>query len=176
MWNRRQFVLMLATTAALMGGCGFHLRGESPLLGTMSRLSVEGLPLSPVRQALIARLEKSGVIIEEDAEITVMLVDEDNEKRVSAYSSRAKSAAFELRRMITFRVTRKQDKDHPIVPETEFSVRRQLLFRQDQVLGKIEEEARLVVEMEQELAERIVRKLETLTSGAPGMNLDGELP
>lgn len=176
MWNRRQLMLILATSAVLLGGCGFHLRGESPLLGTMSRLSVEGLPLSPVRQALIARLEKSGVVIDPEAEITVQLVDEDQEKRVSAYSSRAKSAAFELRRMITFRVTNTHDRKHPIVPETEFSVRRQLLFRQDQVLGKIEEEARLIVEMEQELAERIVRKLETLTSGSTDLKLDGVQP
>lgn len=176
MWKRRRLMLMLATSTVLLGGCGFHLRGESPLLGTMSRLSVEGLPLSPVRQALIARLEKSGVAIDPEADITVTLIDEDQEKRVSAYSSRAKSAAFELRRMISFRVTNTHGKDRPIVPETEFSVRRQLLFRQDQVLGKIEEEARLVVEMEQELAERIVRKLETLTQGTPGMNPDGEKP
>jgi LPS-assembly lipoprotein len=176
MWNRRRLMVALASAAVLLAGCGFHLRGDSPLLGTMSRLSVEGLPLSPVRQALIARLEKSGVMIDEDADISVVLLEEDQEKRVSAYSSRAKSAAFELRRMISFRVTNRLDKDHPMVSDTEFSVRRQLLFRQDQVLGKIEEEARLIVEMEQELAERIVRKLETLTLGSSIDAVDGDAP
>jgi LPS-assembly lipoprotein len=160
---RQRLIEILMLALLTLGGCGFHLRGESPLLGTMSRLSVEGLPLSPIRQALISRLEKSGVVVSPDASVVISLLDENSEKRVSAYSSRAKTAAFELRRAVTVRVTLRNDPKHPLVGDTEFLTRRQLLFRQDQVLGKMEEEGRLLGEMEKELVERIVRKLETLT-------------
>lgn len=141
--------------------CGFQLRGESKLQTSLSTLSIKGREGQAFRQVLVGKLEKSGVTIDDNAPYTILLIDEDSERRVSAYSTRAKSAGFELKRTITFKfVSTGQNPEE--VPETEMFSRRQLLFRESQVVGKQDEEVLLWQEMDHELAERIIRKLEAM--------------
>lgn len=145
----------------LISGCGFHLRGESKLQTSFSTLALKGLEASAFRQIVVSKLEKSGVKLDDDAPYTILLLDEDSERRVSAYSTRAKSAGFELKRSVTFKIIGPGEKEAD-VPKTEVFSRRHLLFRQAEVVGKLDEENMLWQEMYEELADRIVRKLESI--------------
>lgn len=153
-------VLMLALTAGV-SACGFHLRGESKLHTSFSTLALKGRQGQAFRMILVSKLEKSGVTLDDSAPYTILLLDEDSERRVSAYSTRAKSAGFELKRTITFKIIGPGQKVED-VPETEMFSRRHLLFREEEVVGKQDEEVLLWQEMDQELAERIIRKLESI--------------
>lgn len=152
--------LMLVITTSI-SGCGFQLRGESKLHTSLSTLALKGREGQAFRQILVGKLEKSGVTLDNSAPYTILLLDEDTEKRVSAYSTRAKSAGFELKRTITFKFIGPGQKEAD-VQETEMFSRRHLLFRESQVVGKMDEEVLLWQEMDQELAERIIRKLEAI--------------
>lgn len=153
-------ILMLVLTPSI-SGCGFHLRGESKLQTSLSTLALKGLEGNAFRQILVGKLEKSGVELDKKAPYTILLLDEDSERRVSAYSTRAKSAGFELKRTVTFKIIGPGKKEAE-VPVTEIFSRRHLLFRQAEVVGKLDEESMLWQEMYQELAERIIRKLESI--------------
>lgn len=153
-------LLMLLLTLSI-SACGFHLRGESKLHTSFSTLALKGREGQAFRQILVGKLEKSGVELDDSAPYTIRLLDEESERRVSAYSTRAKSAGFELKRTITFKIIGPNQKEEE-VPETEMFSRRHLLFREDQVVGKQDEEVLLWQEMDQELAERIIRKLESI--------------
>ncbi|CBL44456.1 Probable rare lipoprotein B [gamma proteobacterium HdN1] len=153
--------ILIALTIMSLSGCGFQLRGESKLHTSFSQLAVKGRDGQVFRQILIEKLEKSGVTLSDSAEWTIHLLGEDSEKRVSAYSTRAKSAGFELRRVVTFKVIGPGQKSDQIEPTT-FSSRRHLLFREDQIIGKLGEEDLLWQEMNQELADRIIYKLEAI--------------
>lgn len=156
------FRIALAAVLTLsLSACGFHLRGESKLHTSFSTLSIKGREGQAFRQILVGKLEKSGVEIDSSAPYTILLLDEKSERRVSAYSTRAKSAGFELKRTITFKIIGPAQKIEE-VKETEMFSRRHLLFREDQVVGKQDEEVLLWQEMDQELAERIIRKLDSV--------------
>jgi len=156
------FRIVLAAVLTLsLSACGFHLRGESKLHTSFSTLSIEGREGQAFRQILVGKLEKSGVEIDSSAPYTILLLDEESERRVSAYSTRAKSAGFELKRTITFKIIGPSQKVEE-VKETEMFSRRHLLFRENQVVGKQDEEVLLWQEMDQELAERIIRKLDSI--------------
>lgn len=153
-------LLMLVLTLSI-SACGFHLRGESKLHTSFSTLALQGREGQAFRQILIGKLEKSGVTLDNSAPYTIRLLDEESERRVSAYSTRAKSAGFELKRTITFKIIAPGQTEEQ-VQETEMFSRRHLLFREDQLVGKQDEEVLLWKEMDQELAERIIRKLEAI--------------
>lgn len=153
--------LLLMVLALSLSACGFHLRGESKMHTSFSQLALKGREGQAFRQVLVGKLEKSGVTLDNSAPYTIQLLDEKSERRVSAYSTRAKSAGFELKRIITFKIIGPRQKEESVV-ETELFSRRHLLFREDQVVGKQDEEAMLWHEMDQELAERIIRKLEAI--------------
>lgn len=163
-WQLGMVWLRMVLAAVIMlslSACGFHLRGESKLHTSFSTLSIEGREGQAFRQILVGKLEKSGVEIDSSAPYTILLLDEESERRVSAYSTRAKSAGFELKRTITFKIIGPSQKVEE-VKETEMFSRRHLLFREDQVVGKQDEEVLLWQEMDQELAERIIRKLDSI--------------
>lgn len=154
-------MMLMVLLTLQVSGCGFHLRGESKLQTSFSTLALKGLEGHAFRQIVVGKLEKSGVKLDDAAPYTILLLDEDSERRVSAYSTRAKSAGFELKRAVTFKIIGPGEKEAD-VPVTEMFSRRHLLFRQAEVVGKLDEESMLWQEMYQELAERIVRKLESI--------------
>jgi LPS-assembly lipoprotein len=152
---------LIALVVLGLAACGFHLRGESKLQTSFSTLALQGLEGHQFRQIMVSRLEKSGVKLVKTAPYTILLLNEDSERRVSAYSTRAKSAGYELKRIVTFKIIGPGQKEADVIA-TEMLSRRHLLFRQAELVGKLDEESMLWKEMHEELAERIVRKLESI--------------
>ena len=168
-------VLLLLLITTVLSGCGFHLRGVSKLQSSFSTLALKGREGQAFRQVLVDKLEKSGVTLDDNAPYTIRLLGEQSQKRVSAYSTRAKSAGFELKRIITFKIVAPGQKEEQF-SEVEIFSRRHLLFREDQIIGKLGEEGMLWQEMDQELADRIIRRLEAIDTGQAVDDKDQELP
>lgn len=153
---RCSLILMLITLAS---ACGFHLRGsERPLSKTFSSLHLvmSGNDQS-FQSALKSTLQDANIVLNETSLNRLEILSSRNQKRTASYSSRAKSAEFELIKTITFRVTREKEQ---LIPPMKLEARRSYLYRETAAVGKAEEESLLRQEMDQDLAQRILLALQ----------------
>lgn len=150
--------LILVVIAAL-SACGFQLRGsEFPLRKTFSSIHVvsdgkdEGL-----NNALDLVLRSSQIKRNEDSANQLQILSSKTTRRTASYSSRAKSAEYELIKTVEFRFLR--DNQDIIAPMT-LEARRSYLYRETAAVGKAEEERLLRQEMDNDLAQRILLAIE----------------
>ena len=130
--------LILVVIAAL-SACGFQLRGSDfPLRKTFSSIHVvsdrkdEGL-----NGALDLVLRSSQIQRNEDSANQLQILSSKTSRRTASYSSRAKSAEYELIKSVEFRLLR--DTQDIIAPMT-LEARRSYLYRETAAVGKAEEE------------------------------------
>ncbi|MEE2730964.1 MAG: LPS assembly lipoprotein LptE [Pseudomonadota bacterium] len=146
---------LLLITALLLQGCGFQLRGSTNSIaksyGSVHLINKSGdEALSKiVEQALL----DTGTKVTPGSANILELLESDEDKRTASYSSRGKSAEYELLKEIRF-LFRKRDE--VLIPETTFHARRSYLYRETAAVGKAEEENILKREMDQDLAQRIL--------------------
>lgn len=141
--------------ALFIQGCGFQLRGSTNSIST-SYGSVHVVNNSGdeafrkiVEQALLDTGTK--VTATSSNQLEILATKED--KRTASYSSRGKSAEYELLKEISFQFKRG---DEILIPATTFHARRSYLYRETAAVGKAEEENILKREMSQDLAQRIL--------------------
>ena len=150
-------VLLLSTL--LLSACGFQLRGTHNALDShfSSIRIVDKSGDKAFQQAVSNALQNTGVDISEDALTVLTLVKSKQEKRTASFSSRAKSAEYELLKTVTFQLQRDQD---VLLENTELQSRRSYLYRETAAVGRAEEENLLRREMNQDLAQRILLALQ----------------
>lgn len=153
--------LALLLSTLLINGCGFHLRGmEVDLADTVD--SVELIDRSTdyiLRSELERSLQEQGVSIVASADVQLQLLQSSKERRTSAYSSRAKSAEFELIKSSDFLIRAFGQ----TLLERRVEARRSYLYRETAAVGKNEEENMLWEEMNNDLARRILLALRGLS-------------
>ncbi len=156
---KRLRLVWLVSLVLLLAACGFQLRGsERPLNKTFSSVHLitngsDNSFYNAVKNALKdARIELN------DASLNKLeIVGSGDQKRTASYSSRAKSAEFELIKTVTFRFTREKEQ---LIAPMKLEARRSYLYRETAAVGKAEEENLLKQEMNQDLAQRILLALQ----------------
>jgi LPS-assembly lipoprotein len=150
--------LILVVIAAL-SACGFQLRGSDvPLRKTFSSIQLitddkdEGL-----NNALDLVLRSSQIKRNADSANQLQILSSKTTRRTASYSSRAKSAEYELIKSVEFRF-RRDDQD--IIAPMTLEARRSYLYRETAAVGKAEEERLLRQEMDSDLAQRILLAIE----------------
>lgn len=181
--NAKRVCLMLMAVG-LLTACGFQLRGVNQAIdhaySTMKVVDLSGDEafLQVVEQAL----EGSGVEILEASENVLEIQSSIPGRRTASYSSRGKSAEFELVKDVKY-LFRREDKI--LIEPTTVSSRRSYLYRETAAVGKAEEEVLLRQEMDQDLAHRIMLSLqrsardssapaESATDAGPDAEASGE--
>ncbi len=157
----------LLSLALILASCGFQLRGVQHSISSRYesvRLVTSGSD-EPFFTAMRQQLKNSGVKVSDDAMATLEILSTKKDKRTASYSSRAKSAEFELLKDVEFRF--RYDNDELIAPMT-LQARRSYLYRETAAVGKAEEEQLLWQEMDNDLAQRILLALQrTVRDEAP---------
>lgn len=149
---------LLATVLALLlmlQGCGFQLRGSTHSIAK-SYTSVRVVNQSgdeALRQIVEQALKDTGTTVNDSSGNVLELLYSKQDKRTASYSSRGKSAEYELLKEIRFRF---KQSDQIRIDETTFKARRSYLYRETAAVGKAEEEDLLKREMNQDLAQRIL--------------------
>lgn len=150
---------LILVVIATLSACGFQLRGsEFSLRKTFSSIHVvsdgkdEGL-----NSALDLVLRSSQIKRNEDSANQLQILSSKTSRRTASYSSRAKSAEYELIKTVEFRFLR--DTQEIIAPMT-LEARRSYLYRETAAVGKAEEERLLRQEMDSDLAQRILLAIE----------------
>jgi LPS-assembly lipoprotein len=160
---------MVFALALPLAACGFHWAGSRPLPGELSWVYIDlvtpyKVAKPPLEAALNARLVRRGGVVSGNAGSarTVLRISDLTEKReVLSVDPFGKAVEYTLTTRLKYELL---EDDKPLVPEGSLQVSRDYSFNAQQVLAKEAEEARLQSYIQDELAELLLLRLESLVS------------
>ncbi|MGH8520695.1 MAG: LPS assembly lipoprotein LptE [Gammaproteobacteria bacterium] len=145
-------------------GCGFHLRGSSPVALRFSGVFVESAGAPQVAAQLQRQLQYDGVALMGKpalAEAVVTLTDERFEERVLSVDPRTgKVREYELAYGVDLMAS--DAKGQALLEKQRVHLVRDYTFDETAALGKFDEEQFLRQEMLQDAAALVLRRLETI--------------
>ena len=159
--TKKWLVLAVAFCLMALSACGFHLRGAGQDLSAMGALYIGSAnAYSNVTKDFKRILEASNAqLVEEpkNAKYRVQILKEETNRRVLSYSSSGRPLEYEVTLGVRFRVTDAIGEDK--IPENTITQTRSYLFDETNVLGKRNEEDRLVSDMRRAVVQQLVRRL-----------------
>jgi LPS-assembly lipoprotein len=150
--------VLAVIAAALLAGCGFHLRGAAPL--PFETLYIPGTtPLAvELRRNVTAASTTRIVDSPEKAQAVLGFTDEVRDKTILTFTSAGKVNEYRLRYRVGFRVTDSKSVQ-VFLPTSEILLTRDMSYNDAQVLAKQEEEALLFRDMQTDMVQLIMRRL-----------------
>src|SRR5512133_1725380 len=164
--KRRSVVALLAQAglaSLLLAGCGFKLRGAQAY--TFQTLAILPNPGGPLAIELRRSLGSSVRVLAPDeplkqAQVVLDILQEQREKTVVGLSSSGQVREFQLRIRVKFRVRNAAGDE--LTPETELMQQRDMSFSETAVLAKEAEEVLLYRDMQSDLVQQLMRRLEAI--------------
>ena len=158
----------LVLLAVLLSACGFHLREEVRLPAGMQRLSLEGADsLSPLGRDLRKALTRSGAQVVEGGERSAKLRIAANQFHTDVLSvgGNARANEYTIRYHVEFDVVSATGTS--LLPVQTIELSRDFTFDASQALGIAAEQDLLTDELQREMVQAILRKLEALGRETP---------
>lgn len=160
--TRRGFWAALLASLPL-AGCGFHLAGEGALPPALERTYlVTSSPYTEFVGSLTSTLRLRGANVvgsKDEADAVLTIVEDVTGQRVLSVTARNVPREFEVFYQVTFALL--VDGQRMIEPES-LIVTRSYTFDETQVLGKAREEEELRRFLAEDLARRVVRRIEAV--------------
>ena len=161
--SRIVLLLLLAGAVPLLGGCGYHLRGELTLPAGMERVHVESSdPFGPLKRNVEKALERSGAKIEPaagDGIAEVSLTGVSIAPIVRSVSSNARVNEFTMLYHVELQITDGTGK--VLMPKQVIEQSRVFTFDQTQAIGTGAEQDEIKKEMEREMTQAVVRRVDS---------------
>ena len=161
--RRLPFFLVVAG-AMLLAGCGFHLRREAELPASMQRVHVEiADPSSALARDLSKALARSGATVVDKVEegVAVLKIEANTlSTDVLSVGGTARANEYALRHHVEFEVT--DAAGTAILPKQTIELSREFTFDATQALGVASETDLLGKELERDMVQTILRRLEAL--------------
>lgn len=155
------FVALLLLAIA---GCGFHLRGTADLPASLKTMYIQGADIQQdFGLALKRALTANGVTVLTDYQqgsAVLTVLENKTERRVLSVGADAKVSEYGLHGTVRFKVS--DDKGQLILDEQSVEAQRDYQFNQDQVLASGNEERTLREQLNQQLAQSVLRRLSVL--------------
>jgi LPS-assembly lipoprotein len=151
--------LFAVVLASATGGCGFHLRGDVSY--AFSTLFIKSPANVPFTAELKRALAGSGTTLVDSAAAAQVIFDVSNvtdDKQVLSLSGGGRAREFLLTKRVTFALHDAGGKDW--LPAGEIVIRRSFTFSESEVLAREAEEARLFKEMQTDVVQQVVRRLQ----------------
>ncbi|GAA0841796.1 LPS assembly lipoprotein LptE [Marinobacter szutsaonensis] len=151
--------------AAVLAGCGFQLRGTSPVPAALQPLAVKCGSQIPdtLCLSLKEQLELGGIKTAEatNAAYVLDLKSYSEDRRASAITVRAAAAEYTLTQAV--RIELITDDRVPLIADTELSVRESYRYDETNILAKQREQDELEQRMNDRLAQQILFRLAPMT-------------
>lgn len=151
--------------AAVLAGCGFQLRGTSPVPAALQPLAVKCGSQIPdtLCLSLKEQLELGGIKTAEATNATYVLdlKSFSEDRRASAITVRAAAAEYTLTQAV--RIELITDDRVPLIADTELSVRESYRYDETNILAKQREQDELEQRMNDRLAQQILFRLAPMT-------------
>jgi LPS-assembly lipoprotein len=155
--------LCTVAVTALAAGCGFHLRGRTPLPPVMARPYVETDDrYTPLYAALVAQLRAAGArptAAANEASAVVRLHVDDTGRELLSVTADNKPGEYEVYYAAEFSVTNGASE---LLPRQQVRLTRDYGYDETAVLAKEHEEQSLRVALADEIAALILRRLAAL--------------
>lgn len=159
--KRIQATFMI-TLALLVGACGFHLRGsvELPPVLRVTYLKADD-SFSGMAFDLRNELKAAGAEIAEQPEgatAVLNIISQRSDQRVLSVGSTGKASEYELFNEIAFSLESPQGEI--LLAAQTVRVKRDLVFDQNALLGKVSESERIRREMRRSLARQVITRIQ----------------
>ena len=162
MWSfsarRFRAALVVLLCAALLPGCGFHLRGEYNV--PFASVYVAAAGTSQVATRLQRELTNSPTKLTtaaKDAEAQLNIVEEKRDRLILSLSGAGRVREYQLKLTVRYQLV--ESKGAVAIPTSEIQLQRILTYDDSQVIAKQQEEAMLYQDMERDAAGQILRRM-----------------
>lgn len=154
-------MLIALVVMTSLSACGFHLRGNYQLAPELQRLNLQAASEGgELARALRRSLRSSGVELSEQSEAPKLVVNGvTHKRRVLSVDTAGNPQEYEL--LASTAVVIPETASGYFLPSKELKVRRDYIYESTGVLSASDQEAQLKLEMERELARRIMRILQS---------------
>ena len=161
--RRAPFALLLALPA-LLAGCGFHLRKEAELPPSLAHvyLSISD-PTSVLAKDLTRALRRSGAVVADKVEgdVSIMKISANTfSTDVLSVSGTARASEYSLRYHVEFDI--EDTAGTALLPKQTIELSREFTFDASQALGVAAETDLLTKELQRDMVQTILRRLEAL--------------
>ena len=153
-------IFLLALLSFTLVACGFHLRGQESYTLPFQAVYVEGDGGSALVIQLKRAIQSAGASLAVkpgDAQAVLQVLPEGREKIVQSLSGAGKVSEYQLRLRVSFRLSDGKEKE--LIPSTEIVLSRNLAYDDTQILAKESEENLLYRDMQNDIAQQIMRRL-----------------
>ncbi|HZY17259.1 MAG TPA: LPS assembly lipoprotein LptE [Ramlibacter sp.] len=161
----RRGLLLAASAAALLAGCGFALRKAPDFAFDTIAIPSTG----PIGNELRRMLNSTGTVQvmplstpPDKTEVILDILSEPREKVVVGLNASGQVREFQLRLRVRFRLRTPQGRE--LIPDTELLQQRDVSFNESAVLAKEAEEALLYRDMQNDLVQQLMRRLAAVKS------------
>ena len=155
--------LLLALAASLLTACGFHLRGEATLPSGMQRVHVDSAdPFGPLKRDLERALQRAGAVIEPaagDGIAEIRLTAVTLAPIVRSVTANARVNEFTMLYHVELQIEDASGK--VILPKQDVEQSRVFTFDQTQAIGTAAEQDEIKKEMERDMVQVVLRKVES---------------
>lgn len=161
---KRRTALALAA-AATLSACGFHLRGMNGESALPFKTIYVGLgDTSPLGAELKRYIRASGdttvVSSPNEAEAILDVLAETREKAVLSLNTQGRVREYTLYYKLRFRVRDAKNKE--LIPPSDIILKRDISFNESAVMAKENEEALLYRDMQSDLVQQLLRRLQAI--------------
>ncbi|HLV78207.1 MAG TPA: LPS assembly lipoprotein LptE [Marinobacter sp.] len=161
-----RLLLLALATAALVSGCGFQLRGTSPVPATLQPLAVDCPDTLPARfcQSVREQLSLGGVQLADSASqaaYVLRLRDYRTDRRASAITAQAAAAEYRLRHTVAIELLTADRV--PLIASTDLNASETYRYDETNVLAKQREEDELRQQLGDRLAQQVIFRLAPMT-------------
>jgi LPS-assembly lipoprotein len=149
----------VAVLALALAGCGFHLRGTATYLFTTIAVNAPGAPLLAAQ--LRRALDDTGsakVVDAKDAQVILDIPIVADDKEVLSLSRAGSVQEYLLIMRVSFRLHDASGNDW--LPAGDIAVRRSYTFNESEVLARGTQEQRLLKEMQTDVVQQLIRRLQ----------------
>lgn len=161
--------LFLVCCVALVAGCGFHLRGKSPVAINFSRVYLDVRGAHRIAAEVKQQLQYNQIALAPEkkwANLILTLSNERFDERVlSVDPLTGKVREFELGYRVTF--SARPPKGKRYIARESIDLLRDVTFDETAVLGKFDEQEVVRKEMLKDAADAILRRLESVKVESP---------
>lgn len=152
--------IALGLLVLLLASCGFHVRGEVKLSPALSRVKVDPVDLnSPLKRDLEAALTRAGAtLVADGAVVKLPTMQLATEPLTVGRTARVKE--YRVRFKVELVILGADGKE--LLAKTPIELTRDYSFDEQQALGAQAEEELLKKELERDMVQQILRRLETV--------------
>ncbi|WP_348645557.1 LPS assembly lipoprotein LptE [Marinobacter sp. S0848L] len=157
--------LLAVITATAVSGCGFQLRGTSPVPAALQPLAIDCPNSLPARfcESVREQLSLGGIKLEptETADYVLTLRDYNQDRRASAITAQASAAEYVLRHSVTIELH--SANKVPLIAATDLTASETYRYDETNVLAKQREEEELQQQLGDRLAQQVIFRLVPMT-------------